>query len=154
MENSEETRSGVPRGLPIAAVITLILGFIAMPVINNNTTDEQLAKNVILAAIPFILIFASIILAFMTIVWYVSSRLNDNISEKSYRPVEILLIGGILLGVIFIFQPWVFELFRVGFFLLLASTIGFILWSHVRPKPADQELATPAEGEKGIGSGD
>ena len=51
MENSEETRSGVPRGLPIAAVILLILGFIAMPVINNNATDEQLAKNVILSAI-------------------------------------------------------------------------------------------------------
>jgi mannose/fructose/N-acetylgalactosamine-specific phosphotransferase system component IIC len=154
MENSEETRSGVPRGLPIAAVILLILGFIAMPVINNNATDEQLAKNVILSAIPFILIFASIILAFMTVVWYVSSRLNDNISEKSYRPVEILLIGGILLGVVFIFQPWVFELFRVGFFLLLASTIGFILWSHVRPKPADLDLAQPVEGESGSGSGE
>ncbi|MGB3713100.1 MAG: hypothetical protein WA996_01605 [Candidatus Promineifilaceae bacterium] len=153
MENSEETRSGVPRGLPIAAVILLILGFIALPVINNNTTDEQLAKNVILAAIPFILIFASIILAFMTIVWFVSSRLSDNISEKSYRPIEIILIGGILLGVIFIFQPWVFELFRVGFFLLLASTIGFILWSHVRPKPAAHELAAPADGESGLGSG-
>ncbi len=154
MENSEETRSGVPRGLPIAAVITLILGFIAMPVISNNTTDEQLAKNVILAAIPFILIFASIILAFMSFVWFLSSRLNDNISEKLYRPVEILLIGGILLGVVFIFQPWVFVLFRVGFFLLLASTIGFIVWSHVRPKPADLELTAPTKSETGLGSGE
>jgi uncharacterized membrane protein len=104
MENSEETRSGVPRDLPIVAVMLLILGFIAMLVIHDNTTDEQLAKNVILTAIPFILIFASIILAFMTVVWYVSSKLNDNISEKSYRPVEILLIGGILLGVVVIFN--------------------------------------------------
>jgi hypothetical protein len=37
--------------------------------------------------------------------------------------------------------------------LLLASTIGFILWSHVRPKPADLEIAQPSEGESGLGSG-
>ncbi len=140
MEEVEEKRSGVPRGLPIAAVILLILGLIAMPLINNNVSEEQLAKNVIISAIPFILIFASIIVVFMSLVWFTSSRLSDNISEKIYRPIEYALIGGILLGIFFMFQPWVFQLFRIGFFLLLGSTIGFILWSHVRPKAAEEEV--------------
>ena len=153
MANSEDTNTGPPRGLPIAAVITFILGLIAMPLIDATATEEQLAQNVLLSAIPFILIFASIILLFMTFIWWVGSRLSDNISEKSYRPVEILLIGGILLGVFFIFQPWVFELFRVGFFLLLASTLGFIVWSHVRPKPAEVELSTSAKRSAGKGTG-
>lgn len=153
MENTEDTNTGPPRGLPIAAVITFILGLIAMPLIDATATEEQLAQNVLLSAIPFILIFASIILLFMTFIWWVGSRLSDNISEKSYRPVEILLIGGILLGVFFIFQPWVFELFRVGFFLLLASTLGFIVWSHVRPKPAEVELSTSAKRSAGKGTG-
>ncbi len=140
MEEVEEKRSGVPRGMPIAAVILLILGLIAMPLINNNVSEEQLAKNVIISAIPFILIFASIIVVFMSLVWFASSRLSDNISDKIYRPIEYALIGGILLGIFFMFQPWVFQLFRIGFFLLLGSTIGFILWSHVRPRTAEEKV--------------
>lgn len=134
MEEAEKKRSGVPRGLPIAAVILLILGLVAMPLIDNNVSEEQLSRNVIIAAVPFILIFASIIIAFMSIVWFASSRLSGNISEKVYRPIEYVLIGGIVLGILLMFQPWVFQLFRIGFFLLLGSTIGFILWSHVRPR--------------------
>ncbi|HET6445222.1 MAG TPA: hypothetical protein VFI27_11650 [candidate division Zixibacteria bacterium] len=153
MENREDTNTGPPRGLPIAAVITFILGLIAMPLIDATATEEQLAQNVLLSAIPFILIFASIILLFMTFIWWVGSRLNDNISEKSYRPIEIVLIGGILLGVFFIFQPWVFQLFRVGFFLLLASTLGFIVWSHVRPKPKEMKLSSSARSGAGKGTG-
>jgi uncharacterized membrane protein len=142
MENSDEKRTGVPRGLPIAAVITLALGLIALPLVNNYATEEQLARNVLLAAIPFILIFASIILAFMSFIWWLGTRLNDKVAEKTYRPIELTLIAGILLGVFMLFQPWVFALFRVGFFLLLASTLGFIVWSHVRPKPSEEALAS------------
>lgn len=146
MEEAEEKKKGVPIGMPIAAVVLLILGFIAMPLINNNVSDEQLAKNVIIAAVPFILIFASIIIAFMSLVWFASSRLSGNISEKVYRPIEYILIAGIIFGILLMFQPWVFQLFRIGFFLLLGSTIGYILWSHVRPKEA------PVEGELTSGS--
>jgi len=148
MEITEETRNGVPRGLPIAAVILLILGLIALPIV-DDLPDERLARNVLLAAVPFILIFASIILAFMSFIWWLGSRLNDNISEKAYRPIEIILIAGILLGVFMIFQPWVFALFRIGFFLLLASLIGFMVWSHVRPKPSDETLATSGRNDSG-----
>jgi len=155
-ETEKKPGGGVPKGLPISAVILLILGLIAWQIMPNIVTQEQMARNVILAAIPFILIFASIIIAFMSLVWFTASKLSDNISEKTYRPIEYILIGGIVLGILLMFQPWVFELFRVGFFLLLISTIFYILWSHVRPKGADQseELSGVSAGDIGKSSGD
>jgi mannose/fructose/N-acetylgalactosamine-specific phosphotransferase system component IIC len=133
-ETEKKPGGGVPRGLPIAGVICLILGIIALQIVPNAFSDEQLADNVILSAIPFILIFASIIIFFMSLVWFISSKLSGNISEKVYRPIEYLLIGGIVFGALLMFQPWVFQLFRVGFFMLLLSLILYIVWSHVRPR--------------------
>jgi uncharacterized membrane protein len=156
MESAEKKkRSGVPIGMPIAAVVLLVLGLVARPLILNNVSEQQLARNVLLSAIPFILIFAAIVVAFMSVVWFAASRLNENVSQKLYRPIELALMGGILLGIFFMFQPWIFELFRVGFFLLLGSTLGFILWSHVRPKGTHQEeLRSVSVGEYEKGSGD
>ena len=135
MEETEKKSGGrVPKGLPISAGICLILGIVALQIIPNNFSEEQLASNVILSAIPFILIFASIIIAFMSFVWFVSIKLSGNISEKAYRPVELLLIGGIVIGALLMFQPWVFRLFQIGFVMLLLSLIGYIVWSHVRPR--------------------
>ena len=143
MKNDKESKGGVPKGMPIASVVLLLLGLIAIPLINNNVSQEQLARNVIISAIPFILILSSIIVAFMSLVWFASSRLSGNISERVYRPIEYALVGGIVIGIIFMFQPWFFPLFKIGFFLLLAATIGYILWSHIRPRVAElEELGT------------
>ena len=51
------------------------------------------------------------------------------------------LIAGIVLGIIGMFQPWFFPAFRYGFYLLLASTIGYIAWSHISPAPPDDDLS-------------
>lgn len=139
MAENPKKSGGVPIGMPIAALVCLVLGLVAQQVIPSLVSEEQLARNVLYSAIPFILVFASIIIAFMCVVWFAASRLSDRVAEKVYRPIEYVLIGGILLGVFLMFQPWVFTLFRVGFFLLLFSTIGYILWSHVRPRVADDE---------------
>jgi len=143
-DTKKKSDGGVPRGLPISAVILLILGLVARQVIPNIVTEEQMARNVLLAAIPFILVFAAILIAFMSLIWYIGSKLSDKISEKTYRPIEYILIGGIVLGIFLMFQPWVFELFRVGFIMLLISTLGFIVWSHVRPKTEDLSGETAA----------
>ena len=129
-------RPRVPIGLPIAAVITLILGIAAGPVIDSLATEEQLATNVLLSAIPFVLIFVSIILLFITLIWLVASMLNNRIPERIYRPVEWIIIAGIVLGIVGMFQPWTFAGYRYGFMLLFFSTLAFILWSHVVPKGA------------------
>jgi hypothetical protein len=130
---------GVPIAMPLAAVLVFILGLLAGPFIQSRATEQQLAQNVLLSALPFILIFVSIILAFMTLIWIIAHQLNDRIPSRIYRPIEIALIAGIVLGIIAMFQPWTFSLFKPGFYILFASTIGFTVWSHVRP--AHQEGA-------------
>jgi hypothetical protein len=132
-------RPRVPIGLPIAAVITFVLGLVAGPVIRSMASAERLATNVLLSAIPFVLIFVAIILTFITIIWLVASVLNHNIPARIYRPIELAIIAGIVLGIFGMFQPWSFAAYRVGFFLLFGSTLAFILWSHVVPKGIQQE---------------
>ena len=124
----------VPIALPIIIVVLLILGVLAGPIIASTATEEQLATNVFLSAIPFILIFAAIILTFITLIILTSNLLSHKIPERIYRPLERVIIAGIILGIIGMFQPWSFVLYRIGFFMLLISTLGFILWSHVKPK--------------------
>ncbi len=136
-ETDKKPGRSVPIGMPIAAVVLFVLGIIALQIVPNVVPEERMARNVILAAIPFILIFASIIVAFMSLVWFAASKLSNNIPEKIYRPVEYALMVGIVLGILLMFQPWVFELFRVGFLMLLLSTLSYILWSHVRPKSSE-----------------
>lgn len=129
-----QSRFRFPTGLAISIVITLILGLAAGPFIAARATPEQMARNVLLSALPFILIFAAIIMTYIGIITIVARLLNDTISNRIHRPIELTLIGGILLGILGMFQPWVFGLFKTGFFVLLISTLGFILWSHVVPK--------------------
>ncbi len=124
----------VPLGLPISGLILLIIGYVIGPIIQANSTEQQLARNVLLSAIPFILMFLGILIFFISFIWFIASKLNRNISAKIYRPVETILIGGIVFGVLGMFQPWTFALFKPGFLLLFASLLGFMVWSHIKPK--------------------
>jgi hypothetical protein len=133
------SRLRIPIWLPITIILLLILGFSAEPFIKSRATEQQLAQNVLLSAIPFILVFVAIILAFITLIIIAARILNDNISRRYYRPVELVLIGGIVAGIVGMFQPWIFGLFKIGFFVLLLSTLGFVLWSHINPKAADHD---------------
>lgn len=131
-------RPSVPIGLPISAIISLILGIAAGPFINAVTTEEQRATNVLLSAIPFVLIFASIILFYMVIIWLVVTALSNQISASVFQIVERIIIAGIVLGIFGMFQPWIFVAYKYGFLLLLFSTLAFILWSHITPKAASR----------------
>lgn len=55
-------------------------------------------------------------------------------SKKTYSRVERVLIALILLGIVGMFQPLGIALYRYGFLLLLFSTLGFIIFSHLSPK--------------------
>lgn len=136
-------RHPVPRALPIAAIILIALGAFAIPLIQSATTPQQRADNVLLSAAPFLLIFVAIILLFITLIWWIATRLNHNVPEKTYRPIEYTLIGGIVFGIVGMFQPWVFVWYQWGFVILLLSTLSFILWSHIVPK---REKRTTARG--------
>ncbi|NCF65944.1 MAG: hypothetical protein GWP61_08215 [Chloroflexi bacterium] len=142
MMEEERIITPLPKSLPIIALILLLLGILLSPFISSIFSEEQLSKNPLYSGIPFLLIFSSIILFFMSFTWWVSNRLNFRVSDKWYQRIEKIFIGGIVLGIIFMFQPWVFVLFRYGFYLLLISTLAFIVWSHVTAAaPVDEAAA-------------
>ena len=130
----EVSRPRVPVTLLIVIAVLLVLGFIASQYINITMTEEQLVDNVFINAVPFVLIFAAIILGFIAVIVLVASMLDNNISARAHRIVEQILIVGIVLGVVGMFQPWLFEGYKYGFVLLLISTLCFILWGHITPK--------------------
>jgi H+/Cl- antiporter ClcA len=130
-------RPTVPRGLPIAGVVLIVLGVVALQVIPRVATPEQLAKNVLLSAIPFILIFAAIIILYISFIWALATALKEVISARTYNIVMKIIIAGILLGIVGMFQPWAMVFYTYGFVLLLFSTLTYIVWSHITPKVED-----------------
>jgi hypothetical protein len=126
----------VPLGLPLTGLALLVLGYFAGPFIQSQYSEEELARNVLLNAIPFILVFVAILLFFISLIWFVASKLHHTISPRLYRPIETILIVGIILGIVGMFQPWFFAFYKYGFTLLFLSLLSFILWSHIRPRVA------------------
>lgn len=96
-------------------------------------------------AILFIVGFAIILGLFILFIRFVAQQLNDTISQRTFDRVERILIGGIIVGVVGMFQPWVFFGYKYGFLLLLVSTLGFIVWSHVTPAAPLYEQADFAD---------
>ena len=127
-------RSAVPVKPISAALILSALGVAAFFLIQGTATPEQLAQNVLLSALPFILIFVAIILLFASLIIFTSARLSRKIAVLPHRIIETIAMAGIVLGIFSIFQPWLFILYQTGFLVLLFSTLFFILWSHVEPK--------------------
>ena len=137
----ENTTRPLPKWLPITGIVLLLLGIFVAPMITNSFSEQQLNKNPLYSGIQFLFIFIAILLVYASLIWYLAYRLNGRVSDKVYRIVEYVLIGGIVLGIIGMFQPWFFPAFRYGFYLLLASTIGYIAWSHISPAPPDDDLS-------------
>ena len=126
-------RPRAPIALPVIAALLIVFGFIASRVIPTMVTEQQLATNVLLSAIPFILIFVGILLFYITLIVLVASALNGLVAPRIYNAITSVIIAGILLGIFGMFQPWVMAFYTRGFSVLLISTLSYILWSHVTP---------------------
>ena len=139
-------RPRAPIVLPLIALVLLVLGLLAGPFIRARATPEQMASNILLSALPFILIFVAILLGFITLIVMVGNALNNKIDPRPYGIILNILIAGIVLGIIGMFQPWIFQAYTYGFVLLLASTLAFMVWSHVTPRRESQQeqAALPA----------
>jgi hypothetical protein len=129
-------RRVIPLKLLISAVVIFALSFAARPLIAALVPPEQAASNILLIAVPYLFVFLPIILGYMALIVFVGKLLQEKLPEAAYRGIEYALIAGIGLGVLGMFQPWLQALFKIGFFLLLFCTLGFILWSHVLFKRA------------------
>lgn len=89
--------------------------------------------------------FVAVVAAFIGLIAYTARTLSGNVPQRVYNAVEGSLIAGILLGVIGMFQPWVQAGYRIGFYILLLSTLTFILWSHITPQgPHREESRDPS----------
>lgn len=136
-------KRSVPIWLPVTAVVLLLFGLFGAPALTNSFSAEQLNRNALLSGIGFLAVFIAIILFYVAFIWWLGLLLNGKVSERTYRLIEYILIGGIVVGILGMFQPWVFALFRYGFHLLLWSTLGFIAWSHVSPASKDITITEP-----------
>ncbi|MCP4199310.1 MAG: hypothetical protein GY762_19365 [Proteobacteria bacterium] len=142
-------RPKVPRTLLVIAFIFLVIGSIAWRAMPALTTEEQLSGNVLLATIPFVLLFVAILLTYIAIITMAVRAFNDLIKRKLYDNIMRVVIGGIMVGILGLFQPWEMRLYTLGFVVLLISTLVYILWSHVVPQHADyhqSEMVTATDG--------
>jgi hypothetical protein len=121
-----------------AAIIVLVFGFI-WPFLSTSLLSEDIRGSVLVQSIPFVAFFVCILLVFILLIFLVALRFNGKIPTRSYRGVEYIIISGIILSVVCLFQPWTIVPYRYGFILLVASTLGFILWSHVTPTSTSGE---------------
>jgi hypothetical protein len=121
--------------LGTAALLVFGFGLIFEP-LSEALFSEDTRDNVLVLAIPFVSVFITIILLYILLIFMVALRFNGKIPYRTYRPIELTIIGGILLGIFCLFQPWQVIGYEYGFLLLVGSTIGFIMWSHVRPQSA------------------
>lgn len=85
-------------------------------------------------AILFIVGFLVVLFAYIGLMVYIVKRLDNTIDRGRYQLIERLAIGGIVLGVVGMFQPWLFIAYKYGFLLVFVSTLTFIIWNHVTPK--------------------
>src|SRR5512136_1533027 len=116
-------RSLIPAKLLVSAAVVLILSPIARPAIETLATRERVSQNVLLSAIPFVMFFVSLVLVYMALIVFAGTLLSNRVPEGVYRTIEYVLIAGIALGVVGMFQPWLFALFKISFFVLLLSTL-------------------------------
>ncbi|MBI5928670.1 MAG: hypothetical protein HY862_05135 [Chloroflexi bacterium] len=121
--------------LGTAALLVFLFGRIFTP-LSKELLSEKTRDSVLVRAIPFVTIFISIILLYILLIFIIAIRFNGKIPYRTYRPMELTIIAGILIGIVCLFQPWQIIGYEYGFLLLLASTIGFIMWSHVVPQSA------------------
>ena len=130
------------RGFVIAIVIVLAFGQLF-----SLYTDSQLSQEkqdeVLIKAIPFVAVFVSIVLAFACVIVLVAIGLGGRVPQRTYRPIEMLFIGGILWGVVGLFQGWKLFAYEYGFLLLLVSLLSFMVWSHMSPKSPGLSRALP-----------
>ncbi|HMN27186.1 MAG TPA: hypothetical protein PKE45_03455 [Caldilineaceae bacterium] len=86
-----------------------------------------------LQPVVFIIGFLIVLSLFILLIRRVSARLSDSIPQATFERVERVIIAGIVLGIVGMFQPWIFIGYKVGFLLVLFCTLAFIVWSHVTP---------------------
>lgn len=99
------------------------------------TAVVGLAEIPISAAVA-IPLFVAVIVEFGLIIALAMRMAGGRVSQRLFLICVLAIIGGILGGIVLMFQPWTPALFNLGFDLVLISLIAFMIWSHIAPKNA------------------
>ena len=113
------------RGGILAAVMFIALALIA-------------ALQVKITAVVAVPLFVAAIFEFAFIIALTSRTLNGRISYRTFMVGILTIIAAILIGVVLMFQPITPKPFNLGFDFVLIALLAFNIWSHVNPKPREQ----------------
>jgi uncharacterized membrane protein len=100
-----------------------------------------------MTAFQFIPMFVGLVFLYGLFIYFLGRRLYEKVSQRFFLIGVLILIGGIIAGVVLMFQPFNFAGFPVGFWFVLLSLLGFIVWSHVEPRTRRMESALTREEE-------
>ena len=74
-------------------------------------------------------------------------------SERVYNLIVRVILIGLVVGMLGMIQPFSLAIFKPAFLVLFYCTMGYIVFSHITPRPAknDQEKAMTNETETAPG---
>ncbi len=128
-----------PIVLPIISLLLSIMGYFYEKFYLVTIPEQTRIDNVIIIAVPFICYFVAILLVYIFLINLFSQILNHKISPKIYKPLNFIIIGGIIGGILLMLQPFTIVLFRISFMVVLVSLLLFIFWSHIIPAALPEE---------------
>lgn len=124
------------------AVVMFILAYVFGTWVPGMVAEET-RNSVLFHAIPFFFAFVGVLLLYILLIVLAARRFNGKIPGRTYKGMERVIIGGIVFGTVCLFNPWSFVPYRYGFLVLLFSTLGFILWSHILAPRVDYDDRIP-----------
>ena len=90
--------------------------------------------TVLVSGVPFLLVFVAILLTYIGLIILISRYFSGYLAEKNFYRLFYTCMGGIVIGILFMFQPVTQSLYTIGFTLLLVSLLSFIAVSHITPR--------------------
>lgn len=129
-----------PFAIPVISILLVIFGILYGKYILVSIPVKEQINNVILTAIPFICYFVAILLVYIFLINIFSQILNHRISPKIYKPLNFVIIAGIIGGILMMLQPFAIILFKASFMVVLISLLSFIFWSHIIPAYVPEEV--------------
>lgn len=122
-----------PFVLLIASILLAVFGFLYGRFILPTIPEQTQIDNVIMIAVPFICYFVAILLVYIFVINLSSQILSYRVSARVYKPVNFVIIAGIIGGILMMLQPFTIVLFRISFMVVLVSLLLFMIWSHITP---------------------
>lgn len=126
----------------VPVIVLMIVIGLAFPLLTSGASEET-QNSVLYQAIPFVAFFWAILLTYILTIALLAIRFTGRMPVRTHRPIERLLMVGILFGIVSLFQPIAFPPFQYGFPVVLASLLGYILWTHIAP--AGQNVPAPSQ---------